>query len=186
VRDLAILFVHLVVTIVRLAGPGGVRSVVAESLLVKHQLVILNRPRKRAPSLRVSDRLVAGLCTFLIGPVRLAHSAIVLKPSTLLRFHQALKKREYRLLFAPHSRSKPGPKGPARELIDAIVQIKQRNPTWGCPRIAEQVSLAFGVEIDKDVVGRILASRPAPRSGGPSWLTFLGYMKDSLWSVDLL
>ena len=60
-RDLALLFVHLVVTLVRLAGPGGVRSVVAESLLVNHQLVILNRPRKRAPSLRVSDRLVAGL-----------------------------------------------------------------------------------------------------------------------------
>src|SRR6266550_9449842 len=145
-RDFALLFVHLVVTLVRLAGPGGVRSVVAESLLVKHQLVILNRPRKRAPSLRVSDRLVAGLCTLLIRPVRLAHSAIVLKPS-LLRFHQ-----KYRLLFAPHSRPKPGPKGPSRELIDAIVQIKQRNPTWGCPRIAEQVSLAFGVEIDKDVV----------------------------------
>ena len=128
---------------------------------------------------------MAGLCTLLIRPVRLAHSAIVLKPSTLLRFHQALKKRKYRLLFSPHSRPKPGPKGPARELIDAIVQIKQRNPTWGCPRIAGQVSLAFGVEIDKDVVRRILASRPAPRSGGPSWLTFLGHMKDSLWSVDL-
>ena len=29
-------------TLVRLVGPGGVRSVVAESALVKHQLVILN------------------------------------------------------------------------------------------------------------------------------------------------
>src|SRR5262250_1400239 len=27
--------------------------------------------------------------------------------------------------------------------------------------------------------------RPAPDGGGPSWLTFLGHMKDSLWSVDL-
>jgi MFS family permease len=34
-------------------------------LLVKRQLVILNRPRERAPSLRESDRLVAGLCTLL-------------------------------------------------------------------------------------------------------------------------
>jgi hypothetical protein len=47
-RDLVILFVHLIVTLARLAGPGGVRSVVAESVLVKHQLVILNRSRKRA------------------------------------------------------------------------------------------------------------------------------------------
>jgi hypothetical protein len=47
VRDLAVLFLHLLVTVARLAGPGGVRSVVAESVLVKHQLLILNRSRKR-------------------------------------------------------------------------------------------------------------------------------------------
>ena len=65
--------------------------------------------------------------------------------------------------------------------------MKQRNPTWGCPRIAQQLRLAFGVEIDKHVVRRILAGhfRPPPESGGPSWLTFLGHLKDSLWSVDL-
>jgi len=98
-RDLLVLFVHVLVTLARLAGPGGVRSVVAESVLVKHQLVILNRSRKRAPHLRVSDRVVAGLCTLLIRPIRLAHSAVVLKPSTLLHFHRVLKKRKYRLLF---------------------------------------------------------------------------------------
>ena len=48
-RDLVVLFVHLVVTIARLTRPGGIRSVVAESILIKHQLQILNRNRKRAP-----------------------------------------------------------------------------------------------------------------------------------------
>jgi hypothetical protein len=43
VRDLAVLFLHLLATAARLAGPGGARSVVAESVLVKHQLLILNR-----------------------------------------------------------------------------------------------------------------------------------------------
>ena len=39
-----------------------------------------------------------------------------------------------------------------------------------------------------DVVRRILAVhyRPMPNNGGPSWLTFLGHMKDSLWSIDLM
>ena len=65
--------------------------------------------------------------------------------------------------------------------------MKRRNPRWGCPRIAQQIALAFAVDIDKDVVRRVLAthSRPAPRSGGPSWLTFLGHANDSLWSIDL-
>ncbi len=62
-RDFLILFVHLIVTVVRLARPGGLRSVVAESLLVRHQLLILNRGRKRAPNLRALDRIIAGLCT---------------------------------------------------------------------------------------------------------------------------
>jgi len=41
VRDLAVLFLHLLATVAQLAGPGGVRSVVAESVLVKQQLLIL-------------------------------------------------------------------------------------------------------------------------------------------------
>jgi hypothetical protein len=48
---------HLLATVARLAGLGGVRSVVAESVLVKHQLLILNRSRKRSSNLRVSDRM---------------------------------------------------------------------------------------------------------------------------------
>jgi putative transposase len=98
-----------------------------------------------------------------------------------------LSKRKYRLLFSQNRRRKPGPKGPSTELIRAVVEMKQRNPNWGCPRIAQQIALAFHIHIDKDVVRRILAQhyRPGQDSGGPSWLTFLGHMKDSLWSVDL-
>ena len=120
-------------------------------------------------------------------PSRLIRSAIVLKPSTLLRLHQALRNRKYRLLFSSQQRRRPGPRGPGRELIDAVVQMKQRNPTWGCPRIAQQIALAFAIPIGKDVVRRILARhyRPEPASAGPSWLTFMGQLKDSLWSVDL-
>jgi putative transposase len=60
-------------------------------------------------------------------------------------------------------------------------------PERGCPRIAQQITLAFGISIDKDVVRRILAARyqPRPDSAGPSWLTVLGHAKDSLWSLDL-
>jgi len=186
-RDLIILFVHLIVTLARLAGPGGVRSVVAESVLVKHQLVILNRSRKRAPHLGVSDRIVAGLCALLMRPARVIRSAITVKPSTLLNLYVALKTRKYRLLFSPKRRRKPGPKGPSKELVEAVIEMKQRNPSWGCPRIAQQIAMAFDIQIDKDVVRRILVShhRPKPDAGGPSWLTLIGHLKDSLWSLDL-
>ena len=166
-RELVILFVHAIATLARLLGPGGIRSVVAESVLVKQQLLILNRSRQRSPNLRTSDRLVAGLCALLIRPARLIRSAIVLRPSTLLSLHQALRNRKYRLLFSSPRRARPGPKGPNKELLEAVVQMKQRNPTCGCPRIARQIALAFDIPIDKDVVRRILAShyRPEPASG---------------------
>ena len=71
-----------------------------------------------------------------------------------------------------------------QELIEAVVQTKQRNPTWGCPRVAQQIALASNIPIDKDIVRGILASHYRPGSGGPSWLTFIGHLKDSLWSLD--
>ena len=186
-RDLAILFIHMITTIARLFGPGGARSIVAESLLIKHQLLIINRSRERAPNLRTLDRIIAGLCAVLMRPGRILRSAVILKPSTTHGFHRALVKRKYQLLFTPNTHGKPGPKGPSPELIETIVAMKQRNPNWGCPRIAQQISLAFGIDIDKDVVRRVLAHhyRPKPDDNGPSWLTFLGHMKDSLWSVDM-
>jgi hypothetical protein len=58
VRDFPVLLVHLIVTLIKLAKPGGLRTVLAESVLVRDQLLILNRGRKRAPSLRPADRIV--------------------------------------------------------------------------------------------------------------------------------
>ena len=186
-RDLVVLFIRFVATLARLLGPGGARSIVAESLLLKHQLLIVNRSRQRSPNLSVWDRILAGWMALLVPPTRLLRSAIVLKPSTLLGLHKALSKRKYRRLFSPNPRRKSGPKGPSVELIRAVVEMKQRNPKWGCPRIAQQMALAFNLQLDKDVVRRILAHhyRPEQPCGGPSWLTFLGHIKDSLWSMDL-
>ena len=99
-----------------------------------------------------------------------------------------LKRRKYRLLYTARRKGKPGPKGPSQELIEAILELKRRNTRFGCPRIAQEINKAFGLNIDKDVVRRVLAAhyRPGPGSGnGPSWLTFIGHLKDSLWSIDL-
>ena len=106
-RHLVVLFIHLLATLVRLLGPGGVRSLLAESLLLKHQLLIVNRSRQRSPNLSTSDRILAGLLALLVRPTRLLRSAIALKPSTLLGLHKALSKQKYRMLFSPN-RTSPG------------------------------------------------------------------------------
>jgi hypothetical protein len=62
-RLLFALLGQLLVTLARLASRGGVRSVVAESLAVKHQLLIKKRSRRRAPNLTAWDRLMLGFWT---------------------------------------------------------------------------------------------------------------------------
>ena len=116
-RDILFPFVHLVVTVVRIARPGGVRSVLAESVLLRHQLLILNRGRRGAPNMRPADRIFAGLCTLFMRPARILRSGIVLRPSTLLHFHHLLTKHKYRLLFSPQQKKRPDPKGPSQELV---------------------------------------------------------------------
>ena len=188
-KDLLLPLLHLAVTAAKLCRPGGVRAVIAENLLLKQQLIVLRRSRQRAPNLRVGDRLLCGFGALVLSPGRIRKVAIGLRPSTLLTFHQALVRGKYRRLFSSSARpKKPGPKGPSESLIRAIVELKSRNPRFGCPRIARIISQTFGVDIDKNVVHRVLAkrSRPAPGGTGPSWLSFVGHTTDSLWSVDLL
>jgi putative transposase len=175
--------IHLLVTLAKLLRPGGVRPVAAESLLLKHQLLISNRSRRRAPNLTLLDRLVLGLTTLFLSPHRIPRISVSIRPATLFKFHKALVHRKYRLLFSSSfRRGKPGPKGPSEQLIAAIVEMKQRNPKFGCVRIAQQIAYAFGIEINKDVVRRVLAihSRPNPDTDGPSWLSVIAQAKGSV------
>jgi transposase InsO family protein len=185
-KTVLVLVVHLLASVAMCLGPGGARAVVAENLLLKHQLLILSRSRQRAPNLYAGDRFLLGLCSLFLRTSRLEKVAAGLRASTLLNFHQCLVRCKYRVLFTPKSRNKPGPKGPSAELIHAIVELKRRNPRFGCPRIALIITNTFGIDIDKNVVRRVLAKHYQPEPGdGPSWLAFLGHTKDSLWSIDL-
>ena len=176
-KILLLLLAHLLTAIARHLGPGGANAVIAENLLLKQQLLVINRARRRAPNLTTLDRFLFGLLSMFINPRRLPKVAVIIKPSTLQKFHEVLKKRKFRFLFSPRKRGKPGPKGPSSEIIQVIVEMKRRNSRFGCPRIAQQISKAFGIEIDKDVVRRVLAKHYRPESGGsgPSWLTFIGH-----------
>jgi hypothetical protein len=79
---LLILAVHLLSTIAKLVRPGGVRAVVAESLLLKQQLLISSRARRRAPNLNSFDRFLLGLGSLFVPASRIPKLAVILKPGT--------------------------------------------------------------------------------------------------------
>lgn len=187
-RATTLLAIHLLVLLVKSLKPGGIKSVIAENLLLKQQLIVMGRSRRKAPNLEVSDRFFFGYLSLFIPAHRRLLTAVIVKPSTLLRFHRALVERKYSRLFSNKGNKRPGPNGPSRELVNAVVELKRRNPRFGCPRIAYIITLTFGTEINKDVVRRILAKHYKPSLGdakGLSWLSLLGHSKDSLCSIDL-
>jgi hypothetical protein len=178
-KDVIYRLFHLLTSIARLFQPGGSKAVIAETLQLKQQLIMHSRSRQRAPNLHTHDRVLGGFMSLFLSPRRIVRAAIIM-PSTLFHFHKALGKRKRRLLYSPCGGRKPGTKGPSREIIEAMVKMKHRNPRYGCPRIAQQINLAFGLDLDKDAARRILAvhHRPDPADHGPSWLTTLGNAKD--------
>lgn len=178
-EDAIYLPLHLLTNIAKLIQPGGGKGVIAENLPLKQQLIIHSRSRQRAPNLTAHDRSVLGFLSLFLSLRCLVSSAIITKPSTLLSYHKAMRKRKYRLLYPSGKGGKPGPKGPSREVINAIVENKHLNPPYGWARIAQQIALAFRLDLDKDTVRRLLAIhyKPDPSNRGPSWLTLLGHVK---------
>ena len=188
-KDFLLALLHAAVITARVCGPGGVRAVIAENLLLKQQLIVLRRARpagaepdaERPAALRIRVALPQSRT----NPKGRHRPAPLDAPGVS---SGARCVAEYRRLFSSSQcPKKPGPKGPSEALIQAIVELKSRNPRFGCPRIARTISHTFGVEIDKNVVYRVLSKhyRPAPGGTGPSWLSCLGHTTDSLWSVDL-
>jgi len=185
-KNFFILTFYFLRTLLILCSPGGAKKLMAENIMLRKQLITVGCNRKRAPNLSLWDRLHFGFLAGLINPIRLASIAIIIKPSMLIKFHKAIVKRKYSALFSNKSRRKPGPAGPSQDLINAVIAMKQRNPLFGCRRIAMQINEMFDLDIEKDDVWRILKKhyKPVSCDDGPSWLTFLGHTKDSLWSTD--
>ncbi len=99
-KDNLLRLAHLLTTIAKLLGPGGARAIVADSLLTKQQLLIINRTRRRSPKLTALDRFLISLCSLLVDGVSLIcmfNKAISTKRTPqrlssdngpLLRYHQ--------------------------------------------------------------------------------------------------
>jgi hypothetical protein len=166
----------------KLLKPDGVKALVAENCLLKHQLLIANRSRRRAPNFRFSDRLLFGLGSLFLRPRRLLRTAILIKPSTLLRCHRALAQLKLKWLYCSGHRHKPGPKGPGQDLIRAIIELKRRNPHLGCRKIARQLVKRFGIELDKDVA-RLWDARSGHAIADPFILTRTVWNRELLWKT---
>ena len=110
-KSVFLLVIHLLIVATKLLSSGGVKSVIAENLLLKQQLILLSRSRNRSPNLKTSDRFILGGMSLFVSAHRRLMTAVIVMPSTLLRFHRALVDRTYSRLFSNQGNRRPGPKG---------------------------------------------------------------------------
>lgn len=172
-------------TLLSLFGRKGVRSVVAEMILLRSQLIILKRKSSKIYRLTPWQRLVLGATAHFIPKGRIGKISILLSPATILKFHNFLVRKKYAKLYASRQSNTARPTK-SKEIIDLVIEIKTQNPSFGCPRIAMIIMDRTGHEICEETVRNILLKHFHPTPGkGPSWLSFIGNQIDSLWSIDL-
>jgi putative transposase len=150
-----------------------------ELLVLRHQLVVLERQQRCRPSLRPADRaFFAALARVLPQPRR---RGLIVTPQTLLRWHRELVRRKW---TQPRRASgRPPVDGRVRELV---LRFARENPSWGYPRIAGEL-LKLDLRVSPSTIRRILLnadSGPAPRRSGPSWQQFLRQQAVSVLACD--
>src|SRR5262245_19415544 len=144
-------------------------ELVAENLLLRHQLAVLTRPTRKRPRLRAGDRL------FWVVAARLwrgwRRHLVVVRPETVVRWHR----RGWRPFWRWTSRPRRGRPRLSVEVRELIATMARENPRWGYQRIRVEL-LKLGHAVAATTVQSVLRRHrvlPAPRRAGLAWPAFL-------------
>jgi len=185
-RDFFTILITVLRSIFILMGPDGHMRLISENLSLRQQLMTLARKNRKSPPLKPIDRIVLAFTALFIPLNKISRVAIIVKPATILKFHRLLVKKKYQSLFGRKDVQKRGRKGFNKSIVNMVIEIKKKNPSFGCPRIGMLITNITETSISEQTVRRILRKYYKPDPGdGPSWLSFIGSQVDSLWSVDL-
>ncbi len=152
-------------------------DLVAENLLLRHQLAVLTRPGRRRPPLRVRDKLVWILGRRLCRAWR--RHLVLVRPDTVVRWHR----QAWKLFWRWKSRTPLGRPRLSAEVQQLIATIARENPRWGSERIRGEL-LKLGIAVSNRSIRRYLWCGPV-RPPSQAWRTFLANHPHALWAADL-
>src|ERR671935_947300 len=153
-------------------------ALVAENLLLGHQLAVLTRPTRKRPRLRTRDKLFWVVVRALRRDWR--RHLVLVQPESVIRWHH----QAWRLIWRWRSRGPLGRPRLSPEVRALIATMARENPRWGSERIRGEL-LKLGLVVSKRSIQRYRRRGPAHPSS-QTWRTFLTNHAHHLWSADLL
>jgi hypothetical protein len=102
-----------------------------EILLLRQQLLIMQRQVGRKPAYGRLEKLALLLATLRLSKRRLAAALLIVRPDTLLRWHQELVRRHRTF----RQKRRPGRTPLTQEIQALVVRLARENPHWGCRKI---------------------------------------------------
>jgi transposase InsO family protein len=159
------------------AAIRGRNELILENLLLRHQLQVALRPKRRL-SLRRRDRFLWVLVRQLRPDWR--RYLLYVRPETVIRWHRS----GWRLYWRWRSRTRLGRPRLSAEVRALIVRMASENPLWGTERIRGEL-LKLGLIVSARSIRRYRRPRAAPPPS-LAWRTFLRNELAGIWAADLL
>jgi transposase InsO family protein len=155
------------------------RDLVAENLLLRHQLAVLTRPTRTRPRARPRawDKLLWVLARRWCAGWR-EHLAFV-TPDTVVRWHR----QGWRLFWRWKSRPRGGRPHLSPEIQELIATMSRENRLWGTERIRGEL-LKLGIVVSNRSIRRYRWRGPG-HPPSQTWRTFLRNHAHHLWAADL-
>jgi putative transposase len=156
---------------------------IAEILILRHQLAVLQRRQPRRPKLNWADR---ALLVTLLGAIPKARRQGVRRlvtPDTMLRWHRDIVRRRW---AAMSMRGKAGRPATRKNIKTLVLRLARENPEWGYRRIHGELA-GLGVKIAVSTVQEILKKAgidPAPRRSALTWSQFLRSQAEAILACD--
>ena len=166
----------------RLARRGEAWKV-AEILLLRHQLAVLQRQQPRHPKLNWADRALLATLLAMIPKARRHGLRLLVTPDTILRWHREIVRRRW---VGRSMRGKTGRPATRRNIRALVLRLARENPGWGYRRIHGELA-GLGVQVSASTVWEILKKAgidPAPRRTGIAWSLFLRSQAEAILACD--
>ena len=147
----------------------------AENLALRHQLIVLKRSVNR-PRLRIRERLFWVWLSRVWPDWR--SCLFIVRPESVVKWHR----QGFKLYWRWKSRvRKPGRPRVDPEIRELIRRMSRDNPTWGVPRIRDELAL-LGIHVAKSTIRKYRVRGPHP--GPQTWKTFIDNHFNDIAAID--